>query len=293
MSLADRAPWTIRRVLDWTRDEFLRRKIESARLDAEVLLGKALGLSRMQLYLDMDRPLSTSELAVYRALVKRRTTHEPVSQIVGEREFWSRPFRVTADTLTPRPETELVVEHVLAMLRAFPQEGRLRILDVGTGTGCLAVTLALELPDADVTAVDVSGAALKVACENAARLGAAVRFLHSDMDAQLSPEEVFDVVVSNPPYLAEADWVQAQPEVRLHEPKVALLGGDDDGLGFHRQLAARVWPRTRRMLLAELGWCQGPAALHLWREAVSSAAEATVLKDWERRDRVVVVKRSR
>ncbi|MEW5852012.1 MAG: peptide chain release factor N(5)-glutamine methyltransferase [Myxococcota bacterium] len=284
------APWTVGRVMAWTREEFQKRKLDSPRLDAEILLGQALGLTRVQLYMDWEKPLKPEELTAFKNMVRRRAAREPVSLIIGEREFYGRPFKVTRDTLTPRPDTETLVEDVVRRHRG--REG-LRILDVGTGTGCIAITLALELPGSTVTAVDISAGALEVARENSARLGANVELLLSDMDGALAAAARFDVVVSNPPYLTEAEWKEAPPEVRDYEPRTALVGDDVDGLGHHRALAGKLWPRVLSGggLWAELGWKQGPAAVTLWKD-LAGAADVTLLQDLEKRDRVVRVTRS-
>ena len=285
-------PWTTRRVLTWTQEELVRRKVDSPRLDAEVLLAAALGVSRLQLYLDMDKPLRPDELTAFRAMVRRRSAREPVSHILGRREFWGRPFVVTPDVLCPRPETEGIVEDALAHAKRRTGTPPC-ILDVGTGTGCLAVTLALELLGAVVTAVDISPAALEVARRNAQALGATVTFLLGDMAGPLAADASFDIVVSNPPYLTAAEWGEAPPEVRNHEPKVALVGADADGLGHHRALASSVWPRVGAsgVLWAELGAGQGVAGVRLWESAVGGAGKVDLLKDLAGRDRVVRVTR--
>ncbi len=282
------AGWTVRRVLAWTREEFTRRGVDNPRLDSEVLLAHALHVTRMQLYLDLDKPLLPAELATYKALVKRRAAREPVSHILGQREFWGRPFHVTKDTLAPRPDTETVVDDVLTWAKGRPAP--LRVLDVGTGTGCLAITLALELAGSVVTAVDLSPAALDVARVNTAALNAPVELLESDLLAALPSDARFDVVVSNPPYLTTPEWEAADPEVRQHEPLLALVGGDEDGLALHRRLAATLRDRVNPGggIWAELGWKQGPAALALWQAAWPDAT-VTLLKDLEKRDRVVRV----
>ena len=280
----------MRRVLAWTREEFERRGVGSPRLDAEVLLGHALGLTRMQIYLDLERPLLPAELGDYRALVRRRAAREPVSHITGVREFWSRPFTVTADTLAPRPETELLVERALAWHAQLKRQTP-AVLDVGTGTGCLAVTLALEIESAKVTAVDISPEALAVARTNAAALAADVTLLCSNMLEALPADAQYDLMVCNPPYLTVGEWEAADPEVRVHEPKVALVGADDDGLGHHRLLAAQGWPRVAPggVLLAELGAGQGPAAVRLWEAVTTENGRVSLLKDLAGLDRAVEV----
>jgi release factor glutamine methyltransferase len=215
----------------------------SARLDAELLTAHALGLRRLDVYLQHDRPLREEELVPMRELVRRRGKGEPVAYLVGEREFWSRPFRVTPDVLIPRPETELVVERALpwARHRAGAHGGGLRIADLGTGSGCLAVTLAVELQGARVWATDVSTSALAVAEENARRLGTAdrVHFLEGPWGAPLRDLGQFDVIVTNPPYVATSELDGLMQDVRDHEPRLALDGGED-GLDAYRALLPDV-----------------------------------------------------
>lgn len=283
-------PWTIRRVLMWTVEEFTKRKVETPRLDADVLLAHALGVTRLQLYLDMDKPLKGDELTSFKAMVRRRASREPVSHILGRREFWGRTFTVTKDTLAPRPETELIIEDVLACCktRTVPVGS---VVDVGTGTGCLAITLALEIPAVVVTAVDLSEQALEVARANSVGLKATIHCIAGDMDAGLPQEARYDVVVSNPPYLTQPEWECAPPEVRDHEPAMALVGADADGLGHHRALLKRFWPRVQPGggLWAEIGSTQGEAASALWQAGVEVGASVTVLKDLAGLDRVVRV----
>lgn len=279
-------------MLAWTREEFERRKLDSPRLDAEILLGHALSMTRMQIYLDLDRPLAPQELSTFKALMKRRTAREPVSQIVGNKEFYSRNFKVTRDVLTPRPETEHIVEDVVKFLKpgtiASPS-----IVDVGTGTGCLACILKLEVKSSVVTALDISEKAIAIARENARALDADITITLSDMDAGLPADARFHVVVSNPPYLTANELTQADPEVREFEPRVALVGDDADGLGHHRRLAKSFWPRVLDGggLWAELGSTQGPAARKLWAEHVGPSGDVVILKDLAGHDRVVRVRR--
>ncbi|MCC6847966.1 MAG: peptide chain release factor N(5)-glutamine methyltransferase [Deltaproteobacteria bacterium] len=235
------APETALAYLELAARFFAGRGIASARLDAELLLAEVLGTDRIGVYLRFDRPLAGTEVDAYRALVKRRGGGEPVAHLLGRREFWSRSFVVTPDVLVPRPETELVVERALAAADAAGGRARpLRILDLGTGSGALAVTLAAELPQADVTAVDASPAALAVAGRNAAALGVAARtrFLASDWTTALAAAARFDLVVSNPPYVPSGDLADLPPEVR-REPTLALDGGPD-GLAAYRRIAAEA-----------------------------------------------------
>lgn len=213
--------WTPLKLLGWTQEFFAKKGVDAPRLTAELLLAQALSCDRVRLYLDFDKPLGEPELAAYRELVRRRAEGEPTAYLLGRREFYGRPFRVDARVLVPRPETELVVEAALA---ALPADGR--ALDLCTGSGVVGVTLALERPGSHVVATDVSADALAVARENAAALGAAVEFREGDLYAPLGPEERFDVVVSNPPYVPSSELPGLAREVR-REPALALDGGPD------------------------------------------------------------------
>ncbi len=216
--------WTVLELLRWTTDWFTEKGIETARLDAECLLAHALGIERLRLYLDFEKPASPEERSSFRALVQRRAEERmPVALLTGTKEFWSLPLEVTADVLVPRPDTETLVEATLRGLAA--RSGELRILDLGTGSGAIALALAKELPEARVVAVDRSAAALEVAQRNAHALELAerVQFEQGDLyEPTLGLR--FDAIVSNPPYLAESEAPGLAPEL-AHEPKEALFAG--------------------------------------------------------------------
>ena len=204
----------------------------SARLDSELLCAQALGLRRIDLYLQFDRPLDEHELSAIRELVRRRGKGEPVAYITGTREFYGRPFAVTRDVLVPRPDTETLVQRAVAFLRARTG-AELRVADLGTGSGCIAITLAAEVPGMSVTATDVSAAALDVARANAERLEVPGTFVESSWADAL--DGTFDLVVSNPPYVTTAELDAVDRDVRDFEPHGALLGGED-GLDAYRAL---------------------------------------------------------
>lgn len=235
--------WTILELLRWTTAYFGRHGIESARLDAEVLLAHALETERLRLYIDHDKPVQPAERDRFRALVQCRAVERiPVSLLIGEREFWSLPFRVTADVLTPRPETETLVEAALSRLPE--SDAAARILDVGTGSGAIALSLASERPRAELTATDLSKAALQIAAENADRLHVRerIRFLEGDLFEPVRGER-FDLIVSNPPYVARRDEAALPPEL-AHEPAMALFGGLD-GLELIRRLVDQAGDHLR------------------------------------------------
>ncbi|QDF06390.1 MULTISPECIES: peptide chain release factor N(5)-glutamine methyltransferase [Myxococcus] len=276
-------PWTIRRVLTWTTQHFEKRQVDAPRLTAEILLSYVLKLSRVRLYVDLDRPLSKDELGAFRALIERRMAGEPTQYLTGVREFYNRPFKVDARVLIPRPETELLVE---AALRMLPKDAPGRALDVCTGSGCIAISLAAERPQATVIATDLSPDACALARENAQALGVAdrVTVLQGDLFAPVPEGERFQVVVSNPPYIASGEIPGLSAEVR-REPKLALDGGPDGLVAVRRVVTgARQWLEPGGLLAMEIGEDQGPAVLELLRAA--GYADARVEKDLERRERM-------
>jgi release factor glutamine methyltransferase len=208
----------------------------TARLDSELLCAHALGLRRIDLYLQFDRPLDEAELTSIRELIRRRGKGEPVAYITGTREFYGRPFHVTPDVLVPRPDTETLVQQAVAFLRDRPGV-ELRVADLGTGSGCIAVTLAAEVAAVRAVGTDVSAAALDVARANAEALGADVSFVECSWADCL--EGGFDLIVSNPPYVTTAEYETVDRDVRDFEPRGALLGGDD-GLDAYRALLGSV-----------------------------------------------------
>lgn len=252
-------------VLLWTTSRFEERRLATPRLDAEILVAHALSVARLQLYVQFDRPLSPEELGAIRELVKRRQAGESVAYVIGRKEFWGLDFTVDARVLVPRPDTETLVDEALDRIgraprvrarraagsqsdeastepaadapeEAPPGKAAPRVVDVGTGSGAIAVTLAKERPDALVFAVDLSPDALAVARANAERHGAAVTFLEGDLEVPLIPHAPFDLIVANLPYIPAGDIAGLAPEVRA-EPLRALDGGPD-GLALVRRLVA-------------------------------------------------------
>ncbi|MEM7410121.1 MAG: peptide chain release factor N(5)-glutamine methyltransferase [Myxococcota bacterium] len=217
--------WTVLDLLRWTTDHFAERGIESARLDAECLLAHALGVQRLQLYLDFEKPVLPAEREPFRELVRKRGQERiPVAQLTGAREFWSLSLGVNSHVLIPRPETETLVSAALDLLG--DRQAPVRILDLGTGSGAVALALASECPQAVIVATDISQEALKLAQHNAETLDmqARIEFVRGDWEAALRGP--FDCVVSNPPYLAEGERTGLAPELS-HEPDGALFAGED------------------------------------------------------------------
>jgi release factor glutamine methyltransferase len=244
--------WSVLELLRWTTGHFAERGIETARLDAECLLAHALGSTRLSLYLDFEKPVNERERAAFRELVRRRAAlRVPVSQLVGRKEFWSLPLRVTSAVLTPRPETETLVAAALALL---PPPGAFspRILDLGTGSGAIALALARERSDAEIVATDLSEEALRIAQQNAEELGMAerIRFAAGDGFEGVARAR-FHLIVSNPPYLDPARRGELPPEL-AHEPELALYA-DEGGLGMLRRIAARAagWLEVGGALILE------------------------------------------
>lgn len=244
MTAAESGPQTILDFIRVTAEHFKKNAVDDARLEAELLLAHAIGTNRVGLYMNYDRPLTTDEVARFRELVKRRGRHEPVAYILGVKEFWSLAFEVGSGILVPRPETECLVEEALVIAKALLPglAGRpLRVADVGTGSGAIAVALAKELPQAEVWAGDIADAPLDYAPRNAARHGVAdrVHVLRADGLAPLAAAAgaPFDLVCSNPPYIRAADFDALPRHIRQSEPTVALVAGPD-GLDVLRALVA-------------------------------------------------------
>lgn len=283
--------WTIQRVLVAATKFLNDRGSDSARLDAELLLAHALGLTRIQLYTAFDRPLSDLEREPFKEFLRRRASQEPVAYITGVKEFFSHVFHVTRDVLIPRPDTEVLVEQALLQLKNHPAEAGINILDVGTGSGCVAIALAKRLPTATVTAWDISEQALVAARENAQRLEAFnVAFAQCDAlqaGAWAPAAASFHVIVANPPYIAAAERSALPPSVIRYEPEAALFA-EDNGLAFYARFAASARPLLAGggALLMEIGSTQAASVTALFAEAGWRAT--SVVKDYEKNDRVVI-----
>ncbi len=220
--------WTILKVLQWTTDYFRKKGLDQPRADAEVLLAHALGIRRMDLYLRFDQPLQAEELARYRAFIRRRAAREPTQYITGRQEFWSLELKVSPAVLIPRPETERLVE--LALERCGPDP--IRVLDLGTGSGAVAVALATERPRWTFIASDIAWNALEVARQNAVRHGVheQIHFVCADGTTPFPTDPgPFHLICANPPYVGDREWETLAPEITCFEPASALRGGNADG----------------------------------------------------------------
>jgi release factor glutamine methyltransferase len=309
--MAEAPTWTILAVLKWTTRYFQDKGVSEPRASAEVLLAHVLGLSRLELYLRHDQPLTPDELAAYKALIRRRVRGEPTAYLTGHKEFWSLDFLVTPATLIPRPETELLVECLLEVLpgRDRGPEGATAIsaagedrpgmpllgLEVGVGSGAVIIALARELPQWRWLGVELSAPALEVARTNAARLGVAprVQFIQGNLLSFLKPGPWFQAVVANLPYISAREWEQLPVEIRKFEPREALWGGED-GLELVRPLSREV-----HRFLAPGGWLalevgQGQAeAVRASLAETRAYEEITTLRDYQGIPRVVRARRQR
>jgi len=283
--------WTIARLLDWTTRYLSGKNCETPRLDAEVLLSHALGCKRIELYTRHEEEPSEEQRARFKELVQQRLKGCPVAYLVGRKEFFSLEFEVNRDVLIPRPDTETVVDECLRLAKDMPAPA---ILDIGTGSGCLAVAAAKYHKPAQVTAVDLSAAALAVAARNAAKYGVAerIRFLEGDLYGPLPAGERFDFILSNPPYIAHGDLTNLPVGVRDFEPLTALDGGPDGYAVFDRLIAGaldRLKPAG--YLIVEIGSAQeGPARQRI--EALGAFDLGKTIFDGSGHPRVLRAKRT-
>jgi release factor glutamine methyltransferase len=281
--------WTILELLHWTTEHFASRGIESARLDAECLLAHVLDVDRLRLYVDFEAPVGASDRAAYRELVRRRANERvPVAQLVGGKEFWSLPLKITRDVLVPRPDTETLVTAALDLLP--DPEAPARVLDVGTGSGAVALAIAVERPKAHLVATDISQAALEIARENADENGVAdrIRWVSGSLFEPVAGQR-FDVIVSNPPYVAESQRDELPPEL-AHEPEEALFAGED-GTALLSELVAQASAMLvpGGGLAVELAPEQAPRVATWCREA--GLMDVKTYRDLNRRPRVVSARR--
>ncbi len=282
--------WTILKLLKWTTAYFKSHHIEQPRAAAEILLAHTLGIGRVDLYVQYDRPLESHELEVFKRFIQRRIQREPVAYIVGKKEFWSMDLKVTPDVLIPRPETETLVEAALTIIPPEPGSAPLKILDLGTGSGAVVLAMASERPVHRFYAVDRSEKALAVALDNARMLdlNKAITFLQGNwFDSVRELVHYFDVIVSNPPYISSHEYKALPPEIAQYEPREALDGGSD-GLDAIRliikETARYIVPGGR--LVFEIGYDQWVAVEKLI-EGSGAYSEWAVIKDYSGHDRVV------
>jgi len=256
--------WTTVKILSWTKDYLFSKGVSNARLEAEWMLCAATGLDRVGLYLQYDKPLNAAELAAYREMVARRARREPLQHILGSQEFYGLEFYVTPDVLIPRHDTEVLVSESLSR-----QQNARTVLEVGTGSGCIAITLQKRLPSAAVTATDISQAALDVARRNSEKHHVQIEFLLGSLYLPVFGRR-FDLIVSNPPYIPTDDIIRLDQEVRDYDPRTALDGGID-GLDIYRTLIPNSVEHMNSggWLLVEIGFGQSDKVIQLFRQTGS------------------------
>jgi release factor glutamine methyltransferase len=287
--------WTILDLITWGTGYLTEKKIDDARLTIELLLSRVLQLQRIQLYTKFDQPLSETELASFKALLKRRLSNEPLQYILGDTEFMGLRFLVDANVLIPRPETELLAERAIAVLKNdFPSDQPLYILDIGTGSGCIAVTLAKKLPNAQVTGIDISEGAVRTASANAELNGLQdrVHFMIGDITT-IQPDQFphrFHCIISNPPYISSAEFAQVAPEVKDFEPSIALTD-NGNGLKFYPYIAhfASAALMENGIVAVEHAFDQSPAVQVIFADAGFKDPE--VIKDYQGIERHVVFRK--
>ena len=286
VSMADEI-WTVTRLLDWTTEYFGKHQIENPHLEAEILLARALDTERIKLYIDFEKEVDKQRLTRFKEYIIRRAKGEPTAYIIRKKQFMSLEFTVNPSVLIPRPETEMLVENAIEICKKIG--GKVSILDIGTGSGAIAVSLAKFIDNAEITAVDISEKALDVARSNAASHGVENRITF--IKADLFPEEIkqFDIVVSNPPYIKTADINGLQREVRDFEPLSALDGGAD-GLTYYRAILEKAsnYLKENGAIILEISPELAKDVVLLARNALKSK-DIRVIKDLNGMERVVVV----
>ncbi|MDA0284512.1 MAG: peptide chain release factor N(5)-glutamine methyltransferase [Planctomycetota bacterium] len=282
--------WTVKKVLDWTIGHLKQHGCESARLDAEILLAYSRACPRIKLYTEYDAPLTPEERATMRDLVRRRTAHEPVAYLVGFREFFGIDFEVEPGVLIPRPDTESLVVTALELANGIPAP---RILDVCTGTGCVPIAIANSCPAAILSAIELDEPVCRIAQRNIGKhnLSGRISLLQGDLFEPVPDDAQFDLITANPPYVTDTEMATLPPDVRLHEPHLALNGGSD-GLDIVRRLITESVPKLapNGYLLLEIGEQQSKAVTELFA-ASGEYNPAQIVKDLGGHSRVVWARR--
>jgi release factor glutamine methyltransferase len=278
---------TVLEAVNSAADYLEKKGIKSARLNSELLLAHVLNCKRLELYLSFDRPLQKNEIDALRELIKRRSTFEPLQYIIGKVEFYGLEFEVNPSVLIPRPETELLVEQILISLN---KEEHLKIMDIGCGSGNIAIALAKHLPNAFITAIDISESAILTAKNNAKlnNVERQIAFSNKNILNGLEiGEDHFDVIVSNPPYVSSEDFADLEPELRLFEPKIALTD-EVDGLTFYRKIStiAKTLLKEKGKLFFEIGAGQSQQVKNILAE--NDFTNVVIKKDYSDIDRIII-----
>ena len=286
--------WTIQKLLNWVTEYLTGKGIDSPRLSAELLLSHVVGLKRIELYTQFDKPVARQQLDRLHDLVKRASQNEPIAYLVGKTEFYSLELNVTPDCMIPRPETELLVERAIEFLRTRPDTQF--VCDLCTGSGCIAVAIAKNYPNARIIATDICDAALAVAAGNVEKhqLKDRITLLCGDLFDPIMPQldvDKLDLIVCNPPYVSTAEYEKLDKNVKDYEPKVALFAGVD-GLDIYRRIIERAdrFLKPDAALMLEIGYAQGQAVRQLLEktgEKTDAFAEIKIEKDIHNNDRIV------
>lgn len=284
-------PWTTRKLLAWMSKAFEQHSLDSPRLSAEILLSSVIKCERLRLYMENDRPASPEELGELRVLVKRALNNEPIQYLTGEARFFALDFKADRRALIPRPSTETIIERLLQSERTAERTTPVRIAEICTGSGCIAVALAKNLPEASIIATDISPDALTLAAENAERhkVSERIEFLEGDMLEPIAGSGPFDWIVSNPPYIPDDEWDAVEPNVKDHEPHLALRASPD-GLPFVKNLIENARPALAKdgSLMIELA--AKTAAQAVTHARTHGWTDPEILKDHENLDRVLMLK---
>lgn len=281
--------WTIKRLLDWCVNYFTQKQISSPRLDAELLLAHTLGIQRLDLYLKFDQPVSPQELQVFKSLLKRRGEDEPAAYILGFKEFWSKKFLVTPDVLIPRPDTEILIE---VILQENTQHHFSQAIEIGVGSGAISIILATEIESLHITGIDISPTAIAIAKQNAEchHTNERVLFIQEDF-FNFVPQQKFDLIVSNPPYVTKKEMQKLPNTVKKYEPSLALDGGED-GLNFYRKIGPFSFEflTDNGCVFLEIGETQAEQVVNILKNA--GLTDIRVKKDYAGQDRVVSAKKT-
>jgi release factor glutamine methyltransferase len=286
--------WTIQKLLNWMTEYFTQKQVDAPRFSAELLLSHILGLKRIELYTNFDKPVEQSKLDALRALVKRAADQEPIAYLVGRTEFYSMEMLVCPDCLIPRPETELLVERAIEFLRT--RTGDQFILDLCTGCACIAVAIAKNFPNCKIIATDISDAALSIAASNVEKykLADRITLLSGDLFEPVIKQldgTAFDLIVSNPPYISTPEMQTLDKNVKDFEPHLALHGGPE-GLDIYRRLIDQApdFLKPGADIMMEIGYAQGPAVRGIL-ESSDLFAEVRIEKDLSDNDRIAIATR--
>ena len=287
--------WTIQKLLNWITEYLTEKRIDSPRLSAEMLLSYVLAMQRIDLYTQFDKLVTKQQLKQLHELVKQAGQNEPVAYLLGKTEFYSLQFNITADCMIPRPETELLTERAIEFLRTRPDKQF--ICDLCTGSGCIAIAIAINCPDARFIATDICDAALSVAAKNVEKyqLKERIKLLCGDLFDPLVPHldvEKFDLIVCNPPYVSAAEFEKLTQNITDYEPKLALFAGTD-GLDIYRRICekADAFLKPDAALMMEIGYSQGQAVRELL-ERTACFDEITIEKDSHNNDRIITTKKT-